>query len=140
MELVACKLPRVTSPYCYILDSLGFITGPCSIDEFLCFSSGECIPTANVCDHEPHCTDGSDEEDCYNGPGITQTLSATWELLSQLQWLPIQQRNVFKIALKISSNVYNNIPPQYPNHCIHPCMYQIGRLDRLHAIIQASSI
>lgn len=34
----------------------------CSSEEFKCLTGGECIPQAFVCDGEPDCTDGSDEQ------------------------------------------------------------------------------
>lgn len=34
----------------------------CNSQQFKCLTGGECIPLAFVCDGEPDCTDGSDEQ------------------------------------------------------------------------------
>lgn len=43
--------------------SISFSTEPCQEDSFQC-ENGECIPSVNLCDGHPHCTDGSDEAQC----------------------------------------------------------------------------
>lgn len=36
----------------------------CAPQSFRCTKPAKCIPAIQRCDHENHCADGSDEEDC----------------------------------------------------------------------------
>ncbi len=43
------------------------VLGMCYSNEFKCVSEDVCIPTANVCDEVPDCTDASDERSASSG-------------------------------------------------------------------------
>nr|KAF6380671.1 transmembrane serine protease 15 [Myotis myotis] len=69
------------------------IPEPCQEDSFQC-KNGECIPLVNLCDHLPHCQDGSDEAHCVrllNGTlsnnGLVQfRIQSTWHIACAENW------------------------------------------------------